>query len=45
MVVSAEGRYLVRDGVLHGARGDDPLIARLVALGPAGLTSSLAALP
>jgi hypothetical protein len=45
VVVSAEGRYLVEGSGLHGARGDDPLIARLEALGPAGLTAAVAALP
>jgi hypothetical protein len=45
VVVSAEGRYLERRRVLVGAKGDDPLIARLVALGPAGLADAVAALP
>jgi hypothetical protein len=45
VVVSAEGRYLVEGGGLRGARGNDPLIARLVALGPAGLAAGITALP
>ena len=45
VVVSAQGRYLVRGDRLEGAAGDDPLIAELVALGPAGLEVAAAASP
>jgi hypothetical protein len=45
VVVSAEGRYLVDGPRLRGARGDDPLVAQLEALGTAGLTTAVVALP
>jgi hypothetical protein len=45
VVVSAEGRYLVRGDQLVGAAGDDPLVARLTALGAAGLEAAVVAAP
>jgi hypothetical protein len=45
VVVSAQGRYLVRGDRLVGAAGDDPLVAQLAALGPAGLDAAVAASP
>jgi hypothetical protein len=48
VIVSAEGRYLVRGTALRGARGArgaDPLISDLEALGPSGLAAAVAALP
>jgi hypothetical protein len=45
VVVSAEGRYLVRGDRLVGAAGDDPLVAQLTALGAAGLEAAVASSP
>ena len=45
VVVSAEGRYLVRGDRLVGAAGDDPLVAELAALGAAGLEAAVVAAP
>ncbi len=45
VVVSAEGRYLVRGDQLVGATGDDPLVAELSALGAAGLEAAVVAAP
>jgi hypothetical protein len=43
VAVSAEGRYVVVDGGLVGATGDDPLVAELAALTPDGLTAAVVA--
>ncbi len=45
VVVSAEGRYLVRGDRLVGAAGHDPLVAELAALGAAGLEAAVVAAP
>ena len=45
VAVSAQGRYLVVDGDLVGADGDDPLIAELSSLTPDQIQAAIAALP
>lgn len=45
VVLSSEGRYLVRGDHLRGAAGNDPVVARLAGLGPVGLAAAIAALP
>ncbi len=45
VAVSAQGRYLVVDGDLVGAAGDDPLIAELASLSADDLADAIAALP
>ncbi|HMJ78969.1 MAG TPA: hypothetical protein VK507_23490 [Iamia sp.] len=41
VTVNAQGRYLVVDGALIGADGTDPLVGRLIALGPDGLERAI----
>ena len=45
VVVSAQGRYLVDDGALIGAEGNDPLVADLAARTPTDLVAAITALP
>jgi hypothetical protein len=45
VAVSAQGRYLVVDGELVGADGDDPLVAELAALSADALAAEVAAMP
>ena len=44
VVVSAQGRYLVDDGALSGAAGDDPLVDELASLSVEELTARIGAL-
>jgi len=43
--VGAQGRYLISEGGLRGADGDDPLVRELAALTVAELADRLTALP
>ncbi len=45
VTTNAQGRYIVVDGELVGADGDDPLVGELEALGPEGLQDAVRAAP